>query len=364
MITVTDFVPPVILKVKKSYKNEGGRLFEYKVRALGLFGWKAKISNNRNNQILRPCHLRELFIRHDGYIFPCCIRRMDERMIIGHLNDKNLRKKLLSFDKSCKCEQFRLRRATPLDRSKYERLNIELSLDCQANCALCCVGAPEWKGEYHYYDQLNQLTEICNPKSFLVQGGEVLIQRESMQWLQEIKKRFPEIAISIITNGSVSLRKIAYVESIFDSVTISFVGFQAETYKKIMGLDLNKALSFVEVLLKRKKVKNIWVKFLINPSNIHETDLFLDWAIRTKPSVCLIQDSATLNYININTSDDYWKKIFNRTGKKLKKIIAKNKSGMISNGTLILMDSGSIQLFGIDDNFIDKYDEVINWFTG
>lgn len=61
--------------------------------------------------------------------------------------------------------------------------------------------------------------------------------------------------ISLVTNGNIDEEKIPRIAGLFGRITVSFVGFQPETYYKIMGLDINKTFNFVEKLLQTKTTK-------------------------------------------------------------------------------------------------------------
>ena len=71
-------------------------------------------------------------------------------------------------------------------------------------CVMCCVNAPDWRGQYDYYSQLEELIKQTQPEEILVQGGEVLIQKQSIEWLTQVKQDFPDIKISLVTNGNVN----------------------------------------------------------------------------------------------------------------------------------------------------------------
>ncbi|OVE74418.1 hypothetical protein BVX94_00405, partial [bacterium B17] len=112
----------------------------------------------------------------------------------------------------------------------------------------------------------------------MVQGGEVLVQKKSLGWVRLIKEKHPSIKLSIVTNGNVGLEMVDVVEHLFSEVFVSVVGFQSETYKAVMGLNIEKTKTFVEKLLANNNIEVI-PKFLITPINIHEVSLFLKWII-------------------------------------------------------------------------------------
>ena len=317
---------------------------------------KRTICHNLSAQPKRPCHFNELFITHKGDVYPCCRVWTSDYLKIGHINDSNLSEKIESFNRYCACEVFELRKGLQKDEKKYNLLNIELSLACQAQCAMCCVGAPSWHGVFDYYDSLMKIVDFCKPIELLVQGGEVLIQKKSLNWIAEIRKKYPDIKFSLVTNGNANLEMIDLVEELFDIVIISIVGFEPETYKKIMGLEFQKTIQFAEELIKRKKIL-VFLKYLITPINVHETNLFLDWAIKINPDKIIFSGSNMKQYINMNTFDDYWNKIFRRTSQDLKTIFIKNKLYLLEKKVKIGFDLETGNLFNkIDKNFIKEND--------
>lgn len=278
-------------------------------------------------------------------------------MLIGHLSDVDIKEKILKFNRKCSCEQYQLRKANKNEQINIGLFNIEFSLACQGQCAMCCVDAPSWKGKYNYYEALTDIFNLLSPRQLVVQGGEVLIQKKTMAWLATIKNKSPETLIGLITNGNVSLTIVPAVESIFDSVAISMVGFQPETYNRIMGMDVQKTKCFVEALVRKKQVETI-VKYLTTPSNIHEANAFLEWAISIYPNKCLFQDSHIYNYIVMKTTDNYWQKIFSRTGYKIRDLIEINAPDIEKHGLQIMFDTNCRNLFGLDYNFLQKFKKI------
>lgn len=303
------------------------------------------------------CHYKRLFISHSGEVFPCCLRWGDPRMKIGHIYDKDLLESIKRFDTRCSCERFLLRKGLEAERIQVDFLNIELSLECQGNCAMCCVGAPNWKGTYRYYDYLTHLIEALGPKRILVQGGEVLVQREALEWVEKTKNTHPDIAFSLVTNGNVDMRMVDAVNRLFKRAIISFVGFEPLTYERIMGMNIEKAKNFVEDLTKNGKIEVV-PKYLLTPLNAHTTDLFLSWAISLEPTEIFVFSCGGFDqYINRNTPDHYWDKIFERTRQKVKRTIVDNISNLRAGNTKVYFTVDSIKtlkLFSEWSSFIKE----------
>lgn len=281
-------------------------------------------------------------------------------MRIGHIDDADILKNIELFRRYCGCPRARLRKLAPTDRKEHKLIYIEFSLACQGVCAMCCVDAPSWSGHYDYYNSLSRLIEACRPKNLLVQGGEVLIQKKTLKWLYGVRERYPSLKISLVTNGCVSLDLIETVEDLFEVVTVSMVGFEPETYRKIMGLDMHKTIAFAEKLARRNRIR-VWLKYLVTPLNLHETNLFLKWAIEEAPERISVCDANTATYIK-ETEDRFWQKIIERTSSDIKSELVLNGPKMKGTGTIVGFDFLTRKMFGIDEEFvkINGMDSVID----
>jgi len=300
----------------------------------------------------RTCHFHELFITHKGEIFPCCMTCWRRDMKIGHIHDDNLIESLRNFYSPCSCARFQLRKGLPEKKITVDYINIEVSLLCQGKCALCGVNAPSWQGQYDYYDALNHLLDTLQPRQILVQGGEVLIQSETLDWIGQLRQRFPNLKITISTNGNRDLEMIDRVEELFSGVNISFIGFQPATYEVAMGMEVAKAVRFAEELAKRGKVRLV-LKLLTTPLTLHEFGIFLEWAIPLKPAEILVDDANTLQYIRMETYDNFWEKIFTRTREKLRAVLIKNRDILSVSGTVFGFSDKSIKILGLESGWED-----------
>ena len=324
--------PPILLQIYNSIR------------------YRFPIRKTSSNKLLRPCHFNELFISHNGDIFPCCRTWDRNEMRIGHLSDENLNLKLKRFYHRCECGEYKLRPATIEDIMSFNRINIEMSLACQGNCAMCCVNAPEWKGQYDYYKDLTTIIDKYKPEEIMLQGGEVLIQKKSMAWISQIRESYPDMRIFLVTNGNVGAATTKSVANMIDKVTISFVGFQPETYKMIMGMEIHRAKLFAQMLSERNVKLNM--KFLITASNIHEAGLFLGWAVSLIPLSVVFADSSTESYINRRTNDRYWDKVFARSADSFQTPWRKNKQKLLDENIKVGFDKAAKEIFQITDEFI------------
>lgn len=305
----------------------------------------------------RVCHFYELFITHKGEIFPCCMIWGSRDMKIGHIRDDNLIESLRNFYHPCSCARFELRKGLAEEKIAVDYISIEVSLLCQGKCAMCAVNAPSWHGEYDYYDSLTQIINEFSPRQILVQGGEVLIQKETLGWIEKLRSIYPHLQIIISTNGNMNLNLIDKVEELFYGVNVSFVGFQPLTYATVMGMDVNKAVRFSEELAKRRKVRLI-LKYLTTPLTIHEFSLFLDWAINLNPAEILVDDANTFTYVNIYTGDNFWEKIFTRTREELRAVLIKNRDILSVSGTVFGFSDRSIKILGLESGWEDFLEET------
>lgn len=319
---------------------------------IGILAWKAYylLSYLRSSAPIVPCHYREPYIKSDGGVFPCCRLWNSSMMRIGHIDDEDIFEKIKSFDRYCGCHSARLRRHESADGEAIKLLYTEFSLACQATCAMCCVNAPSWHGSYDYYDSVMRLVEGLSPETFRAQGGEVLIQKQTIEWLRRLKKDRPGMNFELVTNGNVGLELVETVEGIFGCVSISIVGFEPETYRKVMGLELARTIAFAEKLVEGKRIKVI-LKYLITPINLHESGLFLKWALRVMPDEIFLADANTRMYVK-ETEDGYWEKIIQRTASEVKGELVRAKGEVGETKVFFEVLSGT--LLSIDEEFIKE----------
>ncbi len=301
----------------------------------------------------RPCHYRELFVASNGEVYPCCLTWNNPALRIGHITDPDLEQRLLSFDGSCRCSGFTLRKGKPSDEREY-KLNVETGLACNGRCAMCCVNAPSSHSPYLYYGELDRLIETLPAiNHMVVQGGEVLIQKKTMEWLRALSLRRPEIPLALITNGNVEADMVPFVESLFFNVLVSVYGFQDETYRRITRMELEKTLRFAGDLVRRGKT-TVHLKYLVTPLNLHELPLFLRWAVALGPETISVIDSNTALYINRNTPDRYWDLVIGRTGGEVRRVLSGESDRLKASGTVLLLDALSREMFGLDQGFVEE----------
>lgn len=305
---------------------------------------------------LRACHLSDLFVTSDGGVYPCCMAASRPDLRIAEIADPKLIAKIKAFkSKYCSCRQYVLRDAQPLELPAYKRLNLELSLACQASCSMCCVGSDEWTGTYDLYSKLERLVAYCQPSiELLVQGGEVLSQKQSVAWLAKLKEAHPSIRFGLVTNGCFPVGTTKVVEGLFYRATVSMVGFQPETYERIMGLKLERTQAFVRQLITDGKT-SVFLKYLTTPLSIHEVALFVEWAIEVGPKMIQVIDSGFHGYVKMDTCDRFWAKTLEKTGIRLRRTLVEKSSILREKRIPILIDRASCQQFGISEAFLNEF---------
>lgn len=307
---------------------------------------KPEVHGEANVLPKKPCHYNRLWIRPNGDLY-VCYRWSYPEMRIAHIDDDNILDAIKDFYHDCSCDKFSLRKGLPEENISIQELVIEFALLCQGKCAYCCVDAPSWRGgEYLYFSPVTRIVDLLNPKGVLVQGGEVLIQKGVLKWVEEIKRTHPGIEICLVTNGNVNLDIIDQVERLFNEVKVSIFGFESATYERISGMALDKVVKFSEELAKRKRVK-LGLKYVTSPLCFHEANLFLDWAIAQNPSYIFFEDVNTLDYINIHTHDRYWDKISERTAHKIIAVLINNKDKLLASEMRVSFSKKSAEILGL-----------------
>jgi MoaA/NifB/PqqE/SkfB family radical SAM enzyme len=296
--------------------------------------------------------MEHLFISHEGDLYPCCTTGMSSYHRIGHIADEDIDDKLRDYRRACTCVRARLRPAAAGERITY--LNIETSLACNATCAMCSVHAPDWDGGYDLYPHLDAFIDRHRPGEILVQGGEVLVQKRTLEWLDGLRARHPKIEIALVTHGSWPTSQVEKIERLFDRIKVSFVGFQAQTIKATMGLDLARTRAFVEALLDRGRT-TVQVKYLLSPINVHEVSSFLDWAVGAGVDRISIHDSATVSYVRRDTEDRFFDKIFERASEALHRTIVARRDELARRDLEIEFDEASARLLDISGEFGSRH---------
>jgi pyruvate-formate lyase-activating enzyme len=284
-----------------------------------------------------------MFIRHDGYIFPCCRVWCNEKFKIGHISENNIIEKIYKYNIECSCTGYIFNNK---NISNNIGINIEFPMTCNGKCAMCCVHAPFKQKHNNKYDYnaLDKIVYRLKPSTIAVQGGEVLVQPQTIEWISKIKKDNNDISFHIVSNGCISTKMAKLCSLLFTSMTISIVGFQDHTYNAIMGLDISKTKNFVAKMMDMRSTK-ISLKYLCTPLNIHEIHLFLKWAIECSPESIQIVDADFKSYINLNTSIPFWDQIIQRCSKLFIHSLHTHKELLNKNNTDVWIDEKIMKTF-------------------
>ena len=106
----------------------------------------------------------------------------------------------------------------------------------------------------------------------------------------------------------------------------------------------------MESLAKRKKIQ-LRLKYLTTPINIHEANLFLEWAIILSPELIFFEDANTPGHIQYNAPFDFWGKIFRRNGEEIKLVLLQNKNKLFDDNITVQFSKICIKILGLDENF-------------
>jgi len=322
-----------------------------------------------------PCHYHRLFVRHDGNIYPCCRLMGMESQKIAHLSDPDLLEKFQNYDLGqCSCLGWRFRKAVPADADapRQGAANFEMSLNCQSRCAMCIVRAPFYSREARqypaaHYEALARLTKALKLPIVAIQGGEVLIQPETMAFVQRLHQDNPETLLGLITNGNLPVAKADLVAELFGSIMVSFYGSTDSTYRTVTTMDLERtrdfALRLMELVPERVKLK-----LLSTPASFQEIPMFLDWALERGAQCVFIVDAESLSYVRYDPglvkdldfdtasqapiSDIYWHAMFSRSVEATKGVLLKHRSALSARAATVSFEGEIFRKFGLDQAFV------------
>lgn len=316
----------------------------------------AAVESREKKKTDRYCQEEELFIKHNGDVYPCCRTWGNQQLRIGNISDPDISEKIHNFNQTCQCERFCLKSLKDKNQTAIQMVNIEFSLRCQGNCIPCCVCAP-WTGEakqYLYFGHLESFLKKSSVKVLRVQGGEVFIQKDTIDFLLGLKQKITGLTVAIVSNGNFPVSQSAEFINLFDQAGFSFMGFQPDTYKCIMGLERQKTLDFINSVKDAYKGK-LRFAFITLPSTIHEICSFLEYTLEMEAANVLISDGAPFQYINpVNTWDSYWIKLMERSGAALRKLLTEKKQEFRQIHTRIEILGNVKTIYGLNYRFVEE----------
>ena len=302
-------------------------------------------------QEVRVCHFRKISIRKNGNIFPCCLAW--QHTLLGNIFDENIFETIEHKNINCECPLFKYRNIEPNEKPELKYLHLEFSNECQARCVCCAQQKEKLENEDIHLSKITEFIERYKPENIISIGGEVLIQKKTLDWLISVKEKHPEIKFDIVTNLCVKQETLERIKNVFDYMTVSILGFSENTYNSIMGLDFNRTLKNIDFMMNNTNTK-VRLKYLLMPTNMYEMNSFLNWALSKNPEKIYLHNIREFKQI-ANTDEIYWQKSFVPLEKSIKKTLIDNKEKILStNKHYISVHQYASEFLHIDDKFIDE----------
>ncbi|MBQ7287035.1 MAG: radical SAM protein [Candidatus Gastranaerophilales bacterium] len=299
----------------------------------------------------RVCQFYKLSIRKNGEIYPCCLAR--KKSLLGNLFDKNIKEIIETKNVDCSCTLFKDRPIQQGEKPNIQKLHIEFSNECQAHCVCCQQQKEKMDNEKEHLELVYDFIETYKPKHITVIGGEVLIQPYSLSWLEIVKEKHPEISFDIVTNLCIGENALKKTIKIFDSMTVSILGFNPSTYNKIMGLNFETTMKNINYILENTGIK-LSPKFLAMPTNLYEIGEFFKWALSINSEKIYLHNIREFKQC-CNLEDDYWVRTFKQIENQLKTILEENKELIISkNKHFISMHNILANQTNIDEKYLEN----------
>lgn len=296
------------------------------------------VNNNPNYSVTVP---KLLYIDRYGNIYPDC--KTYKTDVICHITD------LKALEK--------INRAVfgTVAGGIFNMITVEVSSACQANCVYCFQRDGHRNDKYAYYDYLLSLLGQLEAYWIFFSGGEILIQKDAMDFIRKYKEKNPHTWVHLKTNGNAEMDLIPFVLDTCDSVMVSFNGFSAATYKTIMNLDIEKTMRFCMKIREAGKT-NLGLKLLNSPITIAETPDFLEWALSLSPRCIALQ--TAYNY-EVETSGKshrlsstlpsakssfYWNDVYGMIARRCDDVLAKYSGKINEDRNYLTADKEILQL--------------------
>ena len=254
----------------------------------------------------RVCQFYKLSIRKNGDIYPCCLAKKSS--LIGNLFDENIKEKIETKSSICSCTLFKNREIKQGEKPNIQKLHIEFSNECQARCICCQQQKEKMENEKEHLELVYDFIKTYKPKHITVIGGEVLVQPYSLSWLEMVKEKHPEISFDIVTNLCIGENILKKAIKIFNSMTVSILGFHPSTYNKIMGLNFETTIKNINYILDNTKIK-LSPKYLAMPTNLYEIGEFLKWALTLNAEKIYLHNIREFKKC-CTLEDTFWQKTF------------------------------------------------------
>lgn len=161
---------------------------------------------------------------------------------------------------------------------------IPITHKCNLNCRFCYVPNRKLKDK-----SLNEIKKdikniISNVSTGLISlsGGESTLRKDLFELIKFIKKKYPRLFITLLTNG-LKLSDLRYVrklkESGIDSIMFSFNGFNNKIYQKIENANLLDIKMKALENIKKEKIATIISQTLVRGINEKDLKHIIDFAL-------------------------------------------------------------------------------------
>ena len=204
-------------------------------------------------------------------------------------------------------------------RRKLLRINYDCS--CNLTCIFCRDKA--LIDDEPQLDKMHQamlkMLPMLNEQNFTlsINGvGEVFTSKRQMELIKEISKTYPDIKISIITNGVLASEekiKSLGLEDRLEGVEVSVHAYDKKTYDKLARggnfEQVKKNLQYISKLKKEGKIVDFFMNFAVNSENYKEMEKFAKWAIElgARPNflpLVKLEPVSDERYKELNVADE------------------------------------------------------------
>ena len=255
------------------------------------------------------------------------------------------------YSAPCQCSGSRLI-PYKYDMTDYPvTLTLQLSDLCQANCAFCPQDHDGKNSLKKYWDELEQVFVETKCKLLSVEGGEILIQSDTMQWLRRMKMKH-NFTFQILTNGCVGSQIARNASDLFSRVLLSMGGFSDQTYRNVLGMNFERVLQFAQIVNEKVGV-HLAAKYLISPSSLHELPLFMGWALSNKiPEIILAH--ITFPGAEIDYKIAYWDKVVKNVRAANRKVFSRYPDA--HKETVLSINGPLMDVTLIDEDILSNFE--------
>lgn len=181
-------------------------------------------------------------------------------------------------------ERVRLETVIPLETPFV--LQLAVASTCNFRCSYCPCSAPDLlkknkvrKGimDFDLYKKIiDDLDDFPHPVKTLrlVKEGEPLLNKRFSDMVRYAKRKYPELIVDTTTNASLLYHELSddIIDSGLDKIFISLQGLNAETYKRLSGVDIDFANLLENIIYFCTHRKNCQVYIKVPDIGVSETD--------------------------------------------------------------------------------------------